>query len=305
MGDDSARTSADFQPRIEVYEEGRRAPVAPRPPVLSSAFLGGDVILEKHLTPQSAHYGEREQTTDTLFLHEGKPVRAAWRVCGRRLDAWVRSGHLWIVPRSMPHTASFQGPHGGVLLSIGNSQLERHIGPLVRGGRIELALGFNLEDAQLEHLLRALLAVAQDGSCADALLGELLVNAVCVRLASYAVSKLKIVPRRGGLPAARLKRVLEYIDANLGENITLSELAGVVNMSLYYFAVLFRQSTGLSPHRYVLNQRVERAKELLRDPKLSVLDVSMNVGFEHQNNFARAFRRVIGASPTQFRRDCL
>ena len=306
MGDDSAGMSADFQPRIEVYEDGRRAPVAPRLPVLSSAFLGEDVILEKHLTPRSAHYGEREQTNHTLFLYEGEPVRAAWKADGKQFNGWLRSGRLWIVPRSMPHTSSFQGPHGGVLLSIGNSHLERHIGPLMRGGRIELAPGFNLEDGQLEHLLRGLLAVAEDGSCADALVGELLVNAACIRLAKhYAVSKLKIVPCRGGLPAARLKRVLEYIEANLGKNITLSELAGVVNMSLYYFAVLFRQSTGLSPHRYVLNQRVERAKELLHDPKLSVLDVSMNVGFEHQNNFARAFRRVIGVSPTQFRHGCL
>jgi len=149
-------------------------------------------------------------------------------------------------------------------------------------------------------------AFAQDSSGADLLMGELLVNAACIRLAKrYAVSKLNMVPRRGGMPGARLKRVLEYIDANVGRNITLSELSGVVNMRLYYFAVLFRQSTGLSPHQYVLKQRVKRAKELLRNPKLSVLDVSISVGFEQQNNFARAFRRVIGVSPTQFRRDRL
>ena len=296
--------SPSYPPRIEVYSDGRNVPIASHPPVLSSAFLGEGVILERHLTPQSAHYGERVSTTDTLCLFEGKPARVAWRGGGPPFNAWVHSGQLWFVPRSMPHTSFFQGPHGGVVLSIGKSQLERHIGPLMGGGRIELAPGFNLEDAQLEHLLGALVAVARDGSGADALMGELLVNAACIRLAKRcAVSKLNIVPRRGGLPAARLKRVLEYIDANLGKNITLTELAGVVNISLYYFAVLFRQSTGLSPHRYVLNQRVERAKELLRDPKLSVLDVSIDVGFEHQNNFARAFRRVIGISPVQFRRD--
>jgi AraC family transcriptional regulator len=193
-----------------------------------------------------------------------------------------------------------------VLLAIGKSQLERHIGPLMHGGRIELAPGFNLEDGQLEHLLRALLAAARDGADADTLMGELLVNALCIGMAKRnAVSRLNVARRRGGLPAARLKRVLEYIDANLGKKIKLSELAGVVNISLYYFAVLFRQSTGLSPHQYVLNQRVGRAKELLRDPKRSVLDVSIDVGFEHQNNFARAFRRVIGVSPTQYRRDRL
>jgi AraC family transcriptional regulator len=293
------------QLRIAVYENGRSVPAAPHVPVLS-LVLGEDVIVEKHLTPRSAQYGEREQATLTLFMHDEEPVRATWCLEGKRFNAWVRSGHLWIVPPAIPHTSSFQGPHGGVLLSIGKFQFERHIGPLMHGGRVELAPLFNLEDGQLEHLVRALLAVARDGSAADVLIGELLVNAACVRLAKrYAVSKLNIAPRRGGLPKARLKRVLEYIDANLGKNITLSELAGIVNMSLYYFAVLFRQSTDLSPHRYVLNQRIERAKELLRDPRLSVLDVSINVGFEHQNNFARAFRRMIGVSPTQFRRDLL
>jgi AraC family transcriptional regulator len=295
-----------LHPRIEVYEQGRRVPSAPQLPVFSSAFFDEDVILERHLTPQASHYGEREQTNHTLFLYEGGPVRAEWKADGKKLNGWLRSGHLWIVPHSIPHTSSFGGPHGGIILSIANSQIERHLGPFVRGGRFELAPAFNLQDGQLEHLLRALLAVAQEGSCEGPLVGELLVNAVCLRLAKrFAVSKMNVVPCHGGLPPARLKRVLEYIESNLNKNITLTELARVANMSLYYFAVLFRQSTGLSPHRYVVSQRVERAEELLHDPALSVLDVSINVGFEHQNNFARAFRRVIGVSPTQFKRGCV
>jgi AraC family transcriptional regulator len=275
-------------------------------PTFSSGFLGEDVIIERHLTPRSASYGEREQTDHTLFLYEGEPVQAAWKADGQQFKGWLCSGHLWIVPHSMPHTASFEGPHGGILLSITNSQIERHIGPFLGGRGFKLPPEFNLEDGQLQHLLRALLAVAQEGSNEDALVGELLVNAVCVRLAKrFAISKMNIVPCRGGLPPARLKRVLEYIESNLDKNITLSELARVANMSLYYFAVLFRQSTSLSPHRYVLSKRVERAKELLQNPKLSVLEVSLNVGFEHQNNFARAFRRVIGVSPTEFKRGCV
>jgi AraC family transcriptional regulator len=298
--------STSHQPRIEVYEEGRRVPAAPRLPLLSSAYASDEIILEKHFTAQAESYNEREQTTHTLFLYKGAPVRTTWRVAGQQFKGWVRAGHLWIVPQCMPHTSCFRGPHGGVLLSFGNSQLERHIGPLMYGGRIELAPRFNLKDDQLAHILHGLEAVAEDGPVADALVGELLVSAACIRLATrYAVSRLKSAPRLGGMPAARLKRVLEYINANLGKNITLFELASVANMSLYYFAVLFRQSTGLSPHKYLLNQRIERSKVLLRDPGRSVLDIGLQVGFEHQNNFARAFRRVMGVSPTEYRRDYL
>lgn len=104
-----------------------------------------------------------------------------------------------------------------------------------------------------------------------------------------------------GLPAARLKRILAHIDANLDKNITLSELAEDAKLSVYYFAAQFKKSTGFSPHRYILYRRVMRARELLRNTRLSVLDVSLDLGFQHQNNFARAFRRVTGMTPTHFR----
>ncbi|MGA7794904.1 MAG: AraC family transcriptional regulator [Candidatus Acidiferrales bacterium] len=111
-----------------------------------------------------------------------------------------------------------------------------------------------------------------------------------------------IAIQKAGLPTARLKRILAYIDAHLDENITLAELARNANLSVYYFATLFRESTGFSPHRYILHRRVTRARELLRNTSLSVLDVSLDLGFQHQNNFARAFRRITGMTPTYFRR---
>jgi AraC-like DNA-binding protein len=112
----------------------------------------------------------------------------------------------------------------------------------------------------------------------------------------------KITIQNAGLPAVRLKRVLAYIDSHLDQNITLAELARNSKLSLYYFATLFRRSTGFSPHRYILHRRVIRARELLRNTSLSVLDVSLDLGFQHQNNFARAFRRITGMTPTYFRR---
>jgi AraC-like DNA-binding protein len=112
----------------------------------------------------------------------------------------------------------------------------------------------------------------------------------------------EITIQNAGLPAARLKRVLAYIDAHLDENITLAELARSAKLSVYYFATLFKRTTGFSPHRYILHRRVIRARELLRNTSLSVLDVSLDLGFQHQNNFARAFRRITGMTPTYFRR---
>jgi AraC family transcriptional regulator len=268
--------------------------------------LGGGVVLEKYVIPHAGEYPKREFPTHVLFLAQSEPVRVACEIAEKQFDALTHPGHIWIVPRGARFCARFEGKHGGILLSIGSEQFERHVLPIAHGRQIELIPGFNIEDDQLEHLLLGLVTVAQDSSYADALVGELLVNALCICLAKrYARLELYEAPRRGGLPLARLKRVLEFIDANLDKNISLGTLAHTANMNLYYFAVLFRKSMSVSPHQYFLHRRVERAKQLLCDRKLSVLEVGLQVGFDHPNNFARAFRRLAGVSPTQFRDDAL
>ena len=89
------------------------------------------------------------------------------------------------------------------------------------GGRIELAPRYGLKDSQLEHMVRALVGVAEEGPHTDPLLTELLLNAICLRLAKrYAVSKLNLSPRTGGLPPMKLKRVFSYIEATLHRGIT-------------------------------------------------------------------------------------
>jgi AraC-like DNA-binding protein len=115
-------------------------------------------------------------------------------------------------------------------------------------------------------------------------------------------SSPKLAIQNLGLPPARLKFVLEFIDEHLDRNITLNELARNAKLSVFHFANLFKKSTGLSPHRFMLHRRVARAGELLRSTSLSVLEVSLDLGFQHQNNFARAFRRVTGMTPSHFRR---
>jgi AraC family transcriptional regulator len=121
------------------------------------------------------------------------------------------------------------------------------------------------------------------------------------RLTPSGETEAESAVQNAGLPAARLKRVLAFIDTHLDENISLAALAQNAKLSVFYFATQFKRSTGLSPHRYILQRRVLRASELLRNTSLSVLDVSLDLGFQHQNNFARAFRRMTGMTPTRFR----
>jgi len=86
----------------------------------------------------------------------------------------------------------------------------------------------------------------------------------------------------------------------LAEDLSLAQLAGVAEMSPHYFAELFKRSTGHAPHRYVLLQRIERAKQGLGDTRRSIIEVGLEVGFQNPSHFSRMFRKFVGASPSQF-----
>jgi len=108
---------------------------------------------------------------------------------------------------------------------------------------------------------------------------------------------------KGGLPRYRLKRVLDYIGDNLAEDVRLSDLAELAGMSAHHFAELFKRSMSCTPHRYVLQERFERAKTALRDPRCTVLDAGAVSGFANPSHFARTFRRFVGVSPSQYQFD--
>jgi AraC family transcriptional regulator len=111
-------------------------------------------------------------------------------------------------------------------------------------------------------------------------------------------------PARGGiatLPWSRLRRVTEYIQQILDKDVTLAELADVVDMSPYLFARLFKGSTGVPPHRFVVRQRIARARRVLATPELSIAGISRLVGFRTPNHFTTVFRHVLGITPGAYR----
>jgi AraC family transcriptional regulator len=125
-------------------------------------------------------------------------------------------------------------------------------------------------------------------------------------LASYLVKRFSIRPvaakqAAGGLPKARLKRVLEYVAAHLSDEIRLETLASIAGMSRHHFSELFRRSIGVAPHQYVIGQRVERGKRMLRDTDLSILEIGLATGFADQSHFTKTFRRIARVTPRDYR----
>jgi AraC family transcriptional regulator len=106
----------------------------------------------------------------------------------------------------------------------------------------------------------------------------------------------------GGLAAWQQKRLIEYIDAHLGEEISLKGLANIAALSSYHFARAFKRSFGEPPHHYLNGRRIELAKALLENPARSVTEVALAVGFADPVSFTAAFHRLVGTTPTKYRR---
>jgi AraC family transcriptional regulator len=111
-----------------------------------------------------------------------------------------------------------------------------------------------------------------------------------------------LLPMRGGLAAWQQRRIVEFIEENLAADFPLATLASLAQLSTYHFARAFKRSFGIPPHRYHTNRRIERARALLADPKTSVADVAVEVGFSGASAFAATFRRATGQTPTDYRR---
>ena len=107
---------------------------------------------------------------------------------------------------------------------------------------------------------------------------------------------------RGGLPMWQQKRVVEFIEEHLAEEVSLAALAELADLSLYHFARAFKQSFGAPPHRYHMARRMDHARALLQKPALSVTEIGIETGFRETSSFTRAFRKFTGLTPTEYRR---
>lgn len=116
----------------------------------------------------------------------------------------------------------------------------------------------------------------------------------------YSSHERKSVRYLGGLSPTQLQLVIDYINDYLDQDLSLEELAAIAKLSAYHFCRSFKQSTGFSPHQYLIRQRVKRAKLFLKDEKMEIRDVAIACGFTHQSHLNRHFKRLTGVTPKIF-----
>jgi len=205
----------------------------------------------------------------------------------RHMERWIRAadqGRLVLEISREALMAASDGMNEEVELRPMCRLVDARVSSLVEAVNAERTAGFPSGKLFLDSVEQALAAILVDG---------------------YAVRRPSVARHRGGLAPARLRRVTEFVHAKIEEELTLNEMAECAGLSTSHFLEMFRKSTGESPHQFVLRQRVERAKEMLREAEMRVLDVAVACGFKTQQHFARVFRRICGASPTEYRYEVL
>src|SRR5215469_523964 len=239
-------------------------------------------VLEMSLQPGSMKVGPQRWAIEEVTFAAGEIG-----LFPRHLERWIGSAHYVRMSLSISQ-AALMAASGGIECEL------------------ELRPECKLVDARLSALIAAVNAERTAGFSSGQLFLDSIEQALAVTLVTrYAVRHRSLRTYRGGLGPARLRRVKELVHARMEDELTLEEMAQSVALSVAHFSQMFRKSTGESPHQFVLRHRVERAKELLRAAEERVLDVAVACGFKTQQHFARVFRRVCGASPTEFRNEFL
>jgi AraC family transcriptional regulator len=288
-------------PGVQLVRHGKRTRFLDTAPKLSS--IGArwrNVALEDYKVP-ALLIARHEHPEHFVHVVLSGSVMYEVTTRGRTRRFTATPGTTFLLPRGTVDEVRWEGPTHRLALAM-DPKLLTNAMEETRHGDVELTEHWDLIDHHIPRLLEAMTADLLEGSPVGRLYGESLANALAVYLAGgYAVRRSVPVVYKGGLPGRRLKMVLDYIGDNLAEDLSLSQLAAVAGMSAHYFSALFKQSTGFPPHSFVLSQRIDRAKESLRDPRCSVLDAGMEAGFQNSSHFARAFRKLVGVTPRQFR----
>jgi AraC family transcriptional regulator len=167
--------------------------------------------------------------------------------------------------------------------------------------QVEFIPEFRTRDSQIEAMGMMLLAELQQ----ENLGGRLYIDSLANVLAVHLLRQYSVQPRfsiyEGGLPERQLVQVLDYINEYLDRDIRLADLAQLLDMSQFHFSYLFKRSLGIPPYQYLLQQRIERAKQLLKQTDKSIVDIAFLCGFNSHSHLSKQFRQLTGMTPKAFR----
>lgn len=287
---------------VDFTKEDAHVLVFPSPPILSSQKGRWDgIVVEYHRQP--AHETpEHCSAQHIISIHVSRKVTVEKRVENGRLEReHIVPGDVSIYPASVHQTVRWDKEGEFIHLYLEPALVARAAYELVNVDRVELLPLIRTRDPLIQQIGLALKAELELDELGSRLYVESLTNALSAHLIRhYSASKQKISSYSGGFQH-KLRWAIEYINENLDKNLTLSEIAATLGMSPYHFARAFKQLTGLPPHQYLVERRLEQAKTLLAKTDLAIAEIAYRVGFANQSHFTTLFRKHTAITPKAYR----
>jgi AraC family transcriptional regulator len=212
------------------------------------------------------------------------------------------AGHTCVSPSGQAYVLRSSEEMEYLSIYIEPSLLARAAADSSVPDRIELIEACGAADPLIRQIGMALKREGEAARPAGKLYAESLANLLTVHLLRhYTTQGDRAKPVLGGLSGHRLRRATDFINDNLERDLALAEIAEAVELSPFHFARAFKQATGLTPHQFLIKNRIERAKTLLTDHELPLVEVSYRAGFKNQSHFTTLFRRVTSLTPKAYR----
>ncbi|MFG6094794.1 AraC family transcriptional regulator [Leptothoe sp. ISB3NOV94-8A] len=235
-----------------------------------------------------------------------RPHRIHQVVGDRRYTGLYAKGDISIIPAQIPASYRAEGDDHYFHVQIPAQFLQFVAQSVVEldPARLELRTVFCMRDPQLEQVLMLLRSEMHKG---DGWVGQLYVESLANVLAinllrEYSADQPRVALYKGDLGDRKILQISDYIQAHLDRSIQLADLAEVAGMSQFHFSRLFKQSMGITPHQYMLKQRVEQAQQLLKGTKLAIAEIALQCGFNSQSHLTKHFREATGITPSRYRK---
>jgi AraC family transcriptional regulator len=221
---------------------------------------------------------------------------------GRRRSGWRGNGQTPIIPAGQSYSAYWEEELEEVSIRLDPALLARAAAEASVSDKVELVEACSVSDPVIRQIGMALKAEAESEGPAGRLYAESLANVLAVHLLRhYTKHGDKLRTEFGGLSGRKLNQAREFIQENIEMDLGITEIANAVDLSPFHFARSFKQATGVSPHQYLIKSRIERAKALLAEGELPIVEVGFRVGFKNQSHFTTLFRKLTSLTPGAYR----
>jgi AraC family transcriptional regulator len=272
-------------------------------PFIFNNIAEWDGIRVQHCRLRTGESVERWHTRhEIVVLLAGSFTATMESATGQRRTGRRSSGHTPIVPAGQSYSAYWEEELEELSIHLDPAFLARAAAEASVSDKVELVEACSVSDPVIRQIGMALKAEVESEGPASRLYAESLANVLAVHLLRhYTQEGDRVRASLGGLSGRKLNQVTEFIQDNIERDLGLTEIAEAVDLSPFHFARSFKQATGVSPHQYLIKSRIERAKALLADSELPIVEVGFRAGFKNQSHFTTLFRKLTSLTPKAYR----